>query len=67
MPQEKPAALCQRVRQIWTNKPQGTIKLAIRLIPVGNLSATQECKTSIQGIPLPQGLPKSDDFQQTEY
>ncbi len=47
LPQEKLAALRQCIERIWINKPAGTIKLAIRLVPAGNLQATQEVETSI--------------------
>ena len=45
--QEKLAALRQGIEKIWVNKPAGEIKLAIRLVPVGNLQATQELKASV--------------------
>lgn len=47
LPQEKLVALRQCIERIWINKPTGTIKLAIRLVPAGNLQATQEVETSI--------------------
>jgi len=47
LPQEKLVALRQCIERIWVDKPAGTIKLAIRLVPVGNLQATQEFKTSV--------------------
>jgi len=47
LPQEKLVALRQCIERIWINKPTGNIKLAIRLVPVGNLQATQEVETSI--------------------
>ncbi len=47
LPQEKLVALRQCIERIWIDKPAGTIKLAIRLVPVGNLQATQEFKTSV--------------------
>jgi len=47
LPQEKLAALRQCIEKIWVNKPIGEIKLAIYLVPVGNLQATQEFKTSV--------------------
>ena len=47
LPQEKLVALRQCIERIWINKPSGNIKLAIRLVPVGNLQATQEVETSI--------------------
>ena len=47
LPQEKLVALRQCIERFWIDKPAGTIKLAIRLVPVGNLQATQEFKTSV--------------------
>ena len=47
LPQEKLVALRQCIERIWINKPSGNIKLATRLVPVGNLQATQEVETSI--------------------
>ncbi len=47
LPHEKLAALRQCIKKIWVNKPVGEIKLAIYLVPVGNLQATQEFKTSV--------------------
>jgi site-specific DNA recombinase len=47
LPQEKLVALRQCIERIWINKPSGNIKLAIRLVPVGNLQATQEVQTNI--------------------
>jgi len=47
LPQEKLVALRQCLERIWINKPAGEIKLAIYLVPVGNLQATQEFKTSV--------------------
>jgi ATP-dependent protease HslVU (ClpYQ) ATPase subunit len=47
LPQEKLAALRQCIEKIWVNKPAGEIKLTIRLVPVGNLQATQEFKASV--------------------
>jgi len=45
--QEKLVALRQCVEKIWIDKPAGSIKLAIRSVPVGNLQATQEFKASV--------------------
>ncbi len=47
LPQEKLVALRQCIERTWINKPSGNIKLAIRLVPVGNLQATQEVETCI--------------------
>jgi hypothetical protein len=47
LPQEKLVALRQCIEKIWVNKPTGEIKLAICLVPAGNLQATQEFKTSV--------------------
>ena len=47
LPHEKLAALRQCIKKIWVNKPAGEIKLAIYLVPVGNLQATQELKVSV--------------------
>ena len=47
LPQEKLVALRQCIERFWIDKPAGSIKLAIRLVPVGNLQATQEFKTSV--------------------
>ncbi|HUU16383.1 MAG TPA: recombinase family protein [Sedimentisphaerales bacterium] len=47
LPQEKLVALRQCIERIWIDKPAGSIKLAIRLVPAGNLQATQEFKTSV--------------------
>ena len=44
LPQEKLAALRQCIERIWINKPAGEIKLAIHLVPAGNLQATAELK-----------------------
>jgi len=48
LPQEKLAAMRQCIGKIWVNKPAGEIKLAVRLVPAGNLQATQEFKASVQ-------------------
>jgi len=47
LPQEKLVALRQCIEKIWIDKPAGEIKLAICLVPAGNLQATQEFKASI--------------------
>ena len=47
LPQEKLVALRQCVEKIWINKPAGTLKLAIRQVPAGNLQAIQEREVSI--------------------
>jgi len=47
LPQEKLVVLRQCIEKIWINKPAGEIKLAIRCVPTGNLSAVQGCKMSI--------------------
>ena len=47
LPQEKLVALRQCIEKIWVNKPAREIKLAIRLVPTGNLQATKEVKTSL--------------------
>ena len=47
LPQEKLVALRQCIEKIWIDKPAGSIKLAIRSVPVGNLQATQEFKASV--------------------
>lgn len=45
--QEKLVALRQCLERIWINKPTDTIRLAIRLVPFGNLQATQIVETNI--------------------
>ncbi len=47
LPQEKLVALRQCIKRIWVNKPAGEIKLAIYLVPAGNLQATQEFKVPV--------------------
>jgi len=47
LPQEKLVALRQCIEKIWVNKPAGEIKLAICLVPAGNLQATEEFKASV--------------------
>jgi len=42
LPQEKLVALRQCIEKIFIDKPKGTIKLKIRLVPVGNLQVTEE-------------------------
>jgi DNA invertase Pin-like site-specific DNA recombinase len=45
--QEKLVVLRQCIKKIWVNKPAGEIKLGIRIVPVGNLQATQEVKAFV--------------------
>jgi DNA invertase Pin-like site-specific DNA recombinase len=47
LPHEKLVVLRQCIEKIWVNKPAGEIKLTIRMVPGGNLQATQELKTSV--------------------
>jgi len=47
LPHEKLAALRQCIEKIWVNKPAGEIKLAIYLVPAGNLQVSQELKVSV--------------------
>jgi hypothetical protein len=47
VPQEKLVALRQCIEKISIDKPAGQIKLAIYLVPAGNLQATLESKASI--------------------
>ncbi len=47
LPQEKLVALRQCIEKIWVNKPAGEIKLAIYLVPTGNLQVSQELKVSV--------------------
>ncbi len=47
LPKEKLVALRQCIEKIWINKPAGEIKLAIRFVPTGNLSAVQEYKATV--------------------
>jgi len=42
LPQEKLVALRQCIEKIFIDKPAGIIKMIIRLVPVGNLEATEE-------------------------
>ena len=48
LPQEKLVALRQCIEKIWINIPAGEIKLAIYLVPAGNLQATEDLKASVQ-------------------
>jgi len=47
LPQEKLVALRQCVQKISVNKPAGQIKLAIYLVPIGNLQATRDSTAPI--------------------
>ena len=47
LPQEKLVVLRQCIEKIWVNKPAGEIKLAIYLVPAGNLEVSQESKVSV--------------------
>ena len=47
VPQEKLVALRQCIEKISVDKPAGRIKLAIYLVPVGNLQATRESTAPI--------------------
>jgi len=47
LPQTKLTALRQCIERIWIDKPAHSIKLSIRIVPVGSLQTTQECNTSI--------------------
>jgi hypothetical protein len=47
VPQEKLVALRQCAEKISVNKPAGQIKLAIYLVPIGNLQASRESTASI--------------------
>jgi hypothetical protein len=47
VPQEKLVALRQCIEKISIDKPAGQIKLAIYLVPIGNLQATRESAASI--------------------
>ena len=42
VPQEKLVALRQCIEKIWINKPAGEIKLAVRVVPTGNIKVTEE-------------------------
>lgn len=47
VPQEKLVALRQCVEKIVIEKPSGTIRLAVYLVPAGNLEAIRECTASV--------------------
>ena len=47
LPQEKLVALRRCIEKISINKPAGTVKLAVRSVPVGNLEGTKECQVSL--------------------
>ena len=47
VPQEKLVALRQCIEKISINKPAGQIKLAIYLVPMGNLQVSREFTTRI--------------------
>ena len=47
LPHEKLVVLRQCIEKIWVNKPAEQIKLAIYVVPAGNLQATQEFKASV--------------------
>jgi hypothetical protein len=47
VPQEKLVALRRCVEKIDVDKPSGQVKLAIYLVPIGNLQTTRECTVSI--------------------
>ncbi|MHC4259194.1 MAG: hypothetical protein ACYSTF_02100 [Planctomycetota bacterium] len=47
LPQEKLVALRQCIEKTGINKPAGEITLAIRMVPGGNLRATQEFRTPV--------------------
>jgi len=47
LPHEKLVVLRQCIEKIWVNKPTGEIKLAMRIVPVGNLQATREVKVTV--------------------
>jgi site-specific DNA recombinase len=47
LPQEKLTTLRQCIEKIKIDKPTGEVTLAIRTVPVGNLSVTQEIKTFV--------------------
>jgi len=47
LPQEKLVVLRQCIEKIRIDKPAGEIKMAIRIVPVGNLPATKEIKASV--------------------
>jgi len=45
--QEKLVALRRCIEKISINKPAGTVKLAVRSVPAGNLESTKECQVSL--------------------
>jgi len=45
--QEKLVALRRCIEKISINKPDGTVKLTVRSVPVGNLEGTKECQVSL--------------------
>ncbi len=47
LPQEKLVVLRQCIEKIWVNKPAAQIKLAIYVVPAGNLQVSQELKVSV--------------------
>ena len=51
LPQEKLVALRQCIERIFIDKPAETIKLRIRVVPVGNLQVTEEYCISVHGVP----------------
>ena len=46
-PQDKLVSLRQCVKKISINKPAGDVKIAIYLVPTGNMQVTQEFKVSL--------------------
>ena len=50
LPQTRLVALRQCIERIQIKKPTNTLKLAIRIVPAGNLLSTQECETSLEEI-----------------
>jgi Tfp pilus assembly protein PilO len=45
--QEKLVALRRCIEKISINKPDGTVKVIVRSVPVGNLESTKECQVSL--------------------
>ncbi len=45
--QKKLVALRRCIEKISINKPAGTVKLTVRLVPAGNLEGTKECQVSL--------------------
>ncbi|NQT01547.1 MAG: hypothetical protein HQ580_05965 [Planctomycetes bacterium] len=45
--QEKLVGLRRCIEKISINKPDGTVKLTVRSVPVGNLEGTKECQVSL--------------------